>query len=196
MQWFVNILRVFDKQLCTLIVLSSFYPRCLPLRIKHDSYQTYGTIHRNGQRNKNDTDRVNMETLPYVQHLYTTCMALYRLMESATTKNRITFRQTATNTRYYHSRPAVEVGKLDQAGIRLQVDRKDHGQILKELEDLELRMPDWEYQNTSRNTLHWAENKWDYAASPLFMQFFSAVSDVVRSAHSQLGGHANGLEKV
>lgn len=157
------------NNISTLMVLTSVHHRCIPLRIKHNQYQTYRTVHSYLQSNENDTDRVNIEALRPVRHLYASCMALYRLMESATTKNRITFRQIAANSRYYHSRLAEEIEKPNQAGVRPQVDGKDYGQILKELEDLELCMTDWEFQNTSRNTLHWVENKWDYASSPLFI---------------------------
>ncbi|KAI9232403.1 MAG: hypothetical protein BYD32DRAFT_491267 [Podila humilis] len=146
---------------------------CRPLRIPHRSF-AYVVVHmtlRNDQTEDFSDGQVDTqdqpldEIVPSLKHLF----YLYNHLESINKSQRGYFRQVAANTQYYHSMVVEELERLDSSGVKVVVDDKNQGQLLKEIHDIQRRVPEWEYRNTCYHTLHGDSRGNELVTSALFL---------------------------
>lgn len=129
----------------------------------------------NGEIQENDQLKANGELMPPLNHLYDTCIYAYKQLESAINASRNAFQQVAANSRYFSSMLVKEVERMDQAGVKAQVNGKDRTQILEELGDLEKQVSDWDYRNTCHNTVSVTESGFYNATSIFFIVLPSSL---------------------
>lgn len=181
------------------------------MRIQHNPMEAYNVVynlHRGLEPEgphpiqQEDGDSSTINTIPYnkqiqesthhlatggpLKEMYTNCLTFFKFVKFFTTSDRSRYLQGAANARHYYSIMVEEIERLDQAGVKTQVDGKDQKQIFEELRNIEKQVPEWDYQNVCCNMLNRGRTKWDNAISSLFIALPSDLdswNDVDSSTH-------------
>lgn len=141
--------------------------------LRHNHLENNGSlpIHTPPDNNKFEEsaqNEVGGEIFRYLEKTYEHCMRLYQFLAPPDT-TRVAFLKFAANARYYHSMVVEDMERLDQAGVKVQVDGKNQSQILEELRDLEKQMTEWDYRSLCWSTLNRPKSTWDSVNSPLYI---------------------------
>lgn len=105
----------------------------------------------------------------FLEYLFGSCIDLYKVLETIITYDRSGFRNALGNTRYYHLMAEKEIDRLNQAGVRIQVDRMGQDRILNKLQECKQRSEEWDYQNVCGDMLKMVYNGSEYPTSRVFI---------------------------
>ncbi|KAG0082741.1 hypothetical protein BGZ93_009209 [Podila epicladia] len=147
----------------------------IPLRIEHDPDDDYTVVYINSQRPQSDVYQGNslipapIHLFDPLERLFTTTKYLFDRLKLTPKAARATFLQLVANARYYHMLLVQEIQSLDEFGFRAQFPKTDRTSVLKRVQKLDEKVPEWDYRNICYNMFYGDHGKWDFATSKLFI---------------------------